>query len=82
MLHELFSNFSISFKLFQNRKLKTWLSVLSLSLRAEPQRKGLTSLVSVVPDLPDLPSVNSFLVVLVLEPFLSIKKVYFQPAVS
>lgn len=65
-------------KLFQSRNLKTWLSVLSLSLRAEPQRKGLASLVSVVPDLPDLPSVNSSLVVLVLEPFLSIKKSIFN----
>lgn len=64
MLCELFSNFSISLKLFQNRKLKTWPSVLNPSLGAEPQREGIASLVSVLPELPE--SVNNFLVVLVL----------------
>lgn len=54
MLCELFSNFSVSLKLFQNRKLKTWPSVLNPSLTAEPQRKGLASLVSVMLDPPDL----------------------------
>lgn len=56
MLCELFINFSVSLKLFQNRKLKTWLSVLNPSLRAEPQRRGLASLVGVTPDPPDFSS--------------------------
>lgn len=37
MLRELFSNFSVSFKLFQTRKLKTWPSVMNPSLGAEHQ---------------------------------------------
>ena len=39
MLCELFSNFSVSLKLFQNRKLKTWRSVLNLLL-LELNHKG------------------------------------------